>query len=1111
MSDAEAAAWRPGLPALGLLLGGVLLALLPLLADTPWLWPALWLAHPAIALGLGALSGLRAIRRIEPAEAVALAALHAAGYAGFVALLAWPLHRITVAPGAATVMLAGMAAGLGLFVLWRHGMAFVHAVREGGGLRALREAAAFEPPRGPGLALALPLGLAYAAVALLVLAGPGQGIGLRALLVVVHLLAAVAGALVAARLAGLHLPDARRRDAAADAPALQEGLAFPDEAAAVDAAVDADAHADERLLAAVRQGRIEEALAALDEGADPNVLPEPDDRDQRPPAVLACLHSDLSLLRALIARGADLNAMHAGLTPLLAATRDSWHGRVEAVMTLLTNGADPRQADAEGQTPLHHAARSSDAAVAALLLDAEAGLEALDAEGFSPLGSACAAGNWRLARFLVERGASPQPEGGQPALLAAVAGDDDPAGVQLLLKHKARVDAGNSSGRTALMMACKAGHAEIVQVLLDAGADRNATDEEGQSPLLLAAAQGHIDVIRRLVHPRLDASVRDAQGRTPLLLACAAAATTPELLSLLLDLGVDRERADESGRTALDVAVEAGRWPLVQVLQPDYPMPSSVAEALQPQRPALPPEQLLDEALPERRFEAAQAAIEAMAPDPVALAGRLLAYTRDADIDVFDWLLAHGAQPGALLADRDTMVFSVLDRGGLGLTALQRLLARGESVGGSGGLARWLAGCLAADTTSRSCEQQALDLLERGADAFGNGPGGEPPLALAIRLGWMRLVFGLLERGVDPNSRDARGHAALHVACALGREAAVRLLVRHGASPEIRTPDGQTALGLALAANRRDLTYWLNWSQWRLPGRALQDADLPAAAIPGDLEAVERLLDLGLPVDAVDAQGCTALLRAAGGGHVDLVALLLAAGADPTLMARTGASPLSAAVSMRHPEIVQRLLNAGAAVDQSMPGGVTPLMVAAALGLPDMCSRLLAAGADVALRDEQGYSALHCAALYAFGARERQRAVALLDTLLLAGAQADARSEAGHTPMLLALGARAEPGTACDEEVVLAVLDCLAGEDVSLASQDERGFGPLHLAALHGLLRVVQRLLRSGADPALRDRLNRTPNEIAILRGFVDVSAEFEPVRSNVSLARFLREPHDKP
>jgi ankyrin repeat protein len=57
------------------------------------------------------------------------------------------------------------------------------------------------------------------------------------------------------------------------------------------------------------------------------------------------------------------------------------------------------------------------------------------------------------------------------------------------------------------------------------------------------------------------------------------------------------------------------------------------------------------------------------------------------------------------------------------------------------------------------------------------------------------------------------------------------------------------------------------------------------------------------------------------------------------------------------------------------------------------------------------------------------------------------------------------------------------------------------------LLRVVQRLLRTGADPDLRDALNRTPREIAVMRGFVDVAAEFSPAVSGASMARFLREP----
>jgi hypothetical protein len=53
----------------------------------------------------------------------------------------------------------------------------------------------------------------------------------------------------------------------------------------------------------------------------------------------------------------------------------------------------------------------------------------------------------------------------------------------------------------------------------------------------------------------------------------------------------------------------------------------------------------------------------------------------------------------------------------------------------------------------------------------------------------------------------------------------------------------------------------------------------------------------------------------------------------------------------------------------------------------------------------------------------------------------------------------------------------------------------------------VQRLLRAGADPDMRDAINRSPRDIAIMRGFVDVAGEFEPAVPGVSsMARFLRD-----
>jgi len=247
------------------------------------------------------------------------------------------------------------------------------------------------------------------------------------------------------------------------------------------------------------------------------------------------------------------------------------------------------------------------------------------------------------------------------------------------------------------------------------------------------------------------------------------------------------------------------------------------------------------------------------------------------------------------------------------------------------------------------------------------------------------------------------------------------------------------------------------------------------------------------------------LLRACGSGHLALVEELLARGADPSHAARSGANCLSAALSMRHDAVVQLLLARGARPDQALPGGITPLMVAAALGVAKGVQLLLAHGADARAADEDGGTALHAAAQFGFGTRDRLRAVTLWDSLLAGGADVDALNGAGLTPLLLLLGARAEAGAACDEEVVLAQLERVLSRGVKLAVQDRRGFGPLHLAALHGLPRVVRALLAAGADPDLRDSINRRPQEIALMRGFVDIAAEFEPPRPAPSIARFLR------
>lgn len=1061
-----------------------------------------WLAQPVLALGMSWWRGTRVLapQRGWRRDLPALLLAWAVAFAAAAILLAWPMTSLLESGSLPAALGVSAIVGAVLIGLWRTWPLWHGLERDGGSLiphwRGLAERD-FHAWRGLGVAA---------------LVGAAVGGGL--LLAWPDLLpdgGRVAAALAYALLSPLLHWALQRTSGAGTLPVVE--MASGDAAAPMFAAPEQDhlqqqpvADLDAALFEAARAGRVQRALDLIDAGADPHAEPAEDSRDQRSLSVLAAVLPDLRLLRALIAQGVDLNQAHAGMTPLLAATRDSWHGRPDAVTTLLANGADPRIADNEGNTPLHFAARSSDPGVVALLRDAAAEVDALNHDGLSPLGIACVAGNWRLAKFLLERGARPDPQGGQPVLLAAAATEeDDPAGVQLLLKHKAKIDARDAQQRSALHEAAFAGHIDILATLIAAGADLHGRDSAGRTPWLDAARGGRIGALEKLAEAGSDTTAVDASQRNAVMLACTAEAASPALIRRLMEIGVAPDHTDIEGRRAVDLAAAAGRWAIVSVLDPDYPLPAAVSLGAEEQAtPDRAPLALVRDGLHASQYDGLAELAKLCSPHEL---GSLL---HDPELALsptrLEWLLARGADPETRNHSGDVLVFFLLSEGADALPALHALLRRGVSPAGGGGLARFLAACAQDEQAARGLEQFALELVERGADPFAPSKQGDSSLSLSVRLGWTRLLDRLLDIGVDREARDSHGMTALHLAAALGRETALKRLIAKGASPESRAADGQTPLGVALSTGRRDLADWLDWRGWNLPKRALRASDLPAAAMAGDTEAVRRLLDLGFTVDSPDAQGCTALLRAAGGGHRTTVELLISRGADPQRAANTGATPLSAAVSMRQADIVNALLAAGAQLEHRLPGGVTVLMLAAALGLPEIVAKLLTAGANVQAGDAQGLTPLHCAALYGFTARDKPRLVALFDTLLLSGAEPEQIAAGAVTPLLLLLGARAEPGTACDEDVVLAGLERLLDEDVSLDVQDPRGFGPLHLAALHGLLRVVQRLMRAGADPELRDALNRTPREIAIMRGFVDVAGEFSPALPGASMARFLRE-----
>lgn len=827
---------------------------------------------------------------------------------------------------------------------------------------------------------------------------------------------------------------------------------------------------DLALIQAVHDGQVQAALTALEAGANPHQLPVPGAKDQRSLMMIASTLSDLRLLRALISKGVDVNAFYAGLNPLLAATRDSWHGRSEAVTMLLANGANTQVADNDGNTPLHHAMRSTDPAVAALLLDAGADKEAINKESFTPLALACQAANWRVARYMLERKAKVEPELAEPVLIAASGAEDDEIGIRLLHKHKCKIDVRGRKQRTALMVAAQAGLQEVVTVLLELGAQVNAQDETGMSAYMLAAQAGELEVLKKLQE----------------------------------SAKLNRSLVDQQGKSALDYALSNGRWAAVACIDPLYPLPEHVSQDQHAtdQDSGL---QQLHQALSAGDFALAERLLAAgIRPSTQEMADLCFTFCQTESRAVLDWLLRNGASLSSLDASGQSVYRRLLNTQQNQSGLLHFLLSKNQTITGAGSLAAYLESCLQHDFSRRSDEQLALSLLQQGADPFsGTAHGGSPPIVLAVRLGWQRLSHALLSLGVDANQPDGSGMTALHFCAQLGRGALLQELVMSGADPERRAVNGQTPLGLAYMHADPHGIEWLYWPQWRLPARKLRGVDLPDAVLAKDLPAVKKLLRLGVVVDGYDAKGSTALIHACGQGQPDMVRLLLKHGADVKLPARSGATALWAAISQGHIEVLEALLEHGADVNQSV-AGYPPLNLACLGGIPELVALLLESGADCGVADANGQNALHACAVYLCSDKARLDSVILVDMLIRAGVSPAAADAHQQTPLHLFCGAALQKTQTLKEGLVLSAIDRLLQEAPAVDAVDARGFTPLHHGAARGYGQLVERLLKAGADRNRRDNLGRSASDFAVMGGFSEVANRLQDKPERVDIASLL-------
>ncbi|KAI8435967.1 hypothetical protein MSG28_004126 [Choristoneura fumiferana] len=126
------------------------------------------------------------------------------------------------------------------------------------------------------------------------------------------------------------------------------------------------------------------------------------------------------------------------------------------------------------------------------------------------------------------------------------------------------------------------------------------------------------------------------------------------------------------------------------------------------------------------------------------------------------------------------------------------------------------------------------------------------------------------------------------------------------------------------------------------------------AALGGNENLVEHLIESGSPVDPVDDTNSTPLILAASAGRYEVVRLLIGKNANVNHKTNRGQTSLHYASSKGHKEIVKLLIEFGANVNEADVLHATPLHRAASLGRNNIVELLLSHNIKVDPQDSTG-------------------------------------------------------------------------------------------------------------------------------------------------------------
>ncbi|KAF5403173.1 hypothetical protein PHET_03319 [Paragonimus heterotremus] len=364
-----------------------------------------------------------------------------------------------------------------------------------------------------------------------------------------------------------------------------------------------------------------------------------------------------------------------------------------------------------------------------------------------------------------------------------------------------------------------------------------------------------------------------------------------------------------------------------------------------------------------------------------------------------------------------------------------------------------------------------MQLISEGADLNCVDNANMTPLILAVRTGSIRIVKLLLQHKADATTCDNRSCNVFHHACYHGNEKIIDIIYKY----------------LKQEINEEFAKEMLNASNIRL------ETPLHLAILSKSFPATEYCLDSGANISAVTFQQETALHLAARSGNINIVEELLKREVNVGEMNNEMQTPLFYAIEGGHIYVVERLLNSGANVNHTDLGLMSPLLLAAKKGHVGICQMLVEKGAKLTEANEESESCLMLAVL-----GKHNDVVGFLlrseeceDLLEMADSKGDTPLHAAvrlgsiqMTKMLISQGANVlrknlQEHTPLHTAAIhgrFSIVQLLLDNTPIIAyERDVDGNFAVHLAAKHGNLHVLRRLLSAAPQLNETNSVGRTP------------------------------------